>query len=209
MQTATVTAIVFILFAAIHSLTVSARFKDFVRARVGDARMKAYYRLWFTLVAFITLFIAVAVIWLQPDRILYRLPFWANVICRLIQLGGIALLYYAMKPFDAGFFSGTKQARQYRRAGKVDGDIEGIEHNELITTGAYGLVRHPMYVGSILLFLFEPVISIRTLVLRVFAVAYFFWGMWIEERRYMKTFGEQYRQYQEKVPKFNIFRSLN
>ncbi|HEY3346171.1 MAG TPA: hypothetical protein VGK71_00970, partial [Nitrospirota bacterium] len=74
MQTATVTAIVFILFAAIHSLTVSARFKEFVRARVGDARMKAYYRLWFTIVAFITFIIAVAVIWLQPDTILFSLP---------------------------------------------------------------------------------------------------------------------------------------
>ena len=81
-----------------------------------------------------------------------------------------------------------------------------MENTGLVTSGVYGLVRHPMYLAGILIFLFEPVVTVNSLSLRVLAVAYFLFGAFIEERRFLHDFGDDYRAFREKVPRLKYHR---
>jgi len=203
-----VITVAFVSFALIHSLTVSRAFKNYVSGIIGETRMRAYYRLGFTLVSAITAALAGYVIIIQPDATLYRPPGYILWPARFIQFAGIAIFFLAQKPFKAGYFTGLKQAKDYLRTGRTGGDMEGIPEDALVTTGIYGLVRNPMYLAGILIFMFEPVITANNLVLRVLAVAYFIWGGCIEERRFAPAFGDAYHEYRYQVPMFNIIAGI-
>jgi len=204
MKPALVVYAAFAAVALLHSLTVSGRFKGLVAAVIGERAIRAWYRLAFTAftaaitAAFVLVYIS------QPDTFLYRPPGVILWPAHAFQLVGVYLLIAASRPFDTGSFTGIRQAAEYLSTGRTGGDIEGITHGRLVTTGVYGLVRHPMYLGGILIFAFEPNVTVNCLVLRVMASAYFVYGGIIEDRRLVEVFGGEYKAYRDRVPMFNI-----
>jgi protein-S-isoprenylcysteine O-methyltransferase Ste14 len=68
--------------------------------------------------------------------------------------------------------------------------------------GLLSIVRHPLYDGSILAilgyFLFAP--SIANLVTGLCLILYFVIGIYWEEKKLVKEFGDKYRSYQKQVP---------
>ena len=74
----------------------------------------------------------------------------------------------------------------------------------LIEDGVYSLVRHPMYLGVSLFllgFLFLEFSLVAAFFLIVFAVACD-WAATYEERDLVRTLGDEYRDYQRRVPKW-------
>ena len=74
----------------------------------------------------------------------------------------------------------------------------------LVDTGVYGLCRHPMYLGvvSLLLGLSVATFSVAALALSaVFFVLYDRFASY-EEERLIELFGEEYREYRRRVPKW-------
>jgi len=208
MHPALITAAVFLAFATLHSLTVSSAFKSAALRVLGADRMRAYYRLGFTVFSITTFTAAAYVYFTLPDRFIYRPPGYVLWPMHVLQFLGAALMYAALRPFSAREFAGIKQAAAYLRSGETSGDIEGVSQGALVTTGAYGLVRHPMYVGGMAMFLFEPNVTGNCLVLRILATLYFIWGGYVEERRFRDEFGSEYESYMERVPRFNILAGL-
>jgi len=202
------TAVAFLAFAVMHSITVSRAFKRRLAGIVGETFMRAYYRLAFTVFSAVITAVAAYIIYIQPDVTYWHPPLYISLPARIIQLCGVLLLVFAFHPFDPGYFSGIRQARDYIGTGKTGGDIEGMKGGVLVTSGVYGLVRHPMYLGGILIFLFEPELTENSLVLRLLAAAYFIWGGYIEERRFIEDFGDAYREYMKKVSKFNLIKGI-
>lgn len=78
---------------------------------------------------------------------------------------------------------------------------------QLVTTGCYAMVRHPLYLLGTLFLILNPVITTRWLALTLFSVLYFMAGALLEERRMIKQYGDVYRTYQQDVP--FIFPHLN
>ena len=80
----------------------------------------------------------------------------------------------------------------------------------LIEHGVYGIIRHPMYVGAILLFLcwacFMPhwITVLIVLVNIPIIYAYMLQG----ERFNLTKFGEAYQQYMERVPRLDLVTGL-
>lgn len=70
----------------------------------------------------------------------------------------------------------------------------------LATKGWYGIVRHPLYLLSILFMFLNPVMTVRWLLLACVATLYFMIGALIEEKRLLKEYGETYIRYREQVP---------
>lgn len=206
MKPAFVAGAAFLAFALIHSITVSRRFKSAVAALAGEEKMRAYYRLAFTTLSILTVAAAYYVYALQPDVFVYRPGWYILWSAHLVQFLGVWLMAAAARPFDAGYFSGIRQASDYIRTGSTGGDIEGIKSGPLVTTGAYGLVRHPMYTAGIMMLVFEPNVTVNCLVLRAIGTAYFLWGGFIEERRLAAGFGPEYGEYRQRVPMFNIIK---
>jgi hypothetical protein len=193
--------IIFLIFAFIHSITVARWFKHFCKRVLGDTFVMVWYRFLYNSVSIITATIAIYLIWQVPDRVLWEGPVWFRWTLHLIQLAGLAFGTLAFEYLDMTEFMGFKQVWRYLTRGEVAGDMEGLTDKELVTTGVYGIVRHPMYLAGIIIFTFNPNITVNSLLITVLADLYFLLGAFIEERRFLKIFGEEYRMYMQHVPR--------
>jgi uncharacterized membrane protein len=193
--------IIFFIFALIHSITVTRWFKQGCKRAFGDTFMRVCYRFLYNAVSFITGAIAIYFIWQVPDRVLWEGPLWFRWMLHLIQLAGLAFGALAFEYLNMQEFMGFKQVWRYLRRGEVAGDLEGLTERELVTTGVYGIVRHPMYLAGIIIFTFNPNITVNSLLITVLADLYFLLGVCIEERRFLKIFGAEYRTYMQHVPR--------
>jgi methanethiol S-methyltransferase len=202
------TILIFVVFAVIHSLTASQRFKRFGVKAAGKTFMRVWYRFLYTGLSAVTGVVAVYLLRQVPDRILWSAPLWLRFIMHGVQLAGLFFGLRAFEHLDLGEFLGFRQVRRYLARGETAGTLEGLTEKELVTTGVYGLVRHPLYLSGILMATFFPVITVKGLTLTALADLYFFFGMLIEERRFVKIFGDQYREYMKRVPRLcpNPFR---
>jgi protein-S-isoprenylcysteine O-methyltransferase Ste14 len=79
------------------------------------------------------------------------------------------------------------------------------ENQPLITSGPFSVVRHPSYWAHTMIitgtFLITGVIAVGIIVLIDLMITYFITTE-LEDRELIERFGNQYREYQKKVPKF-------
>jgi uncharacterized membrane protein len=193
--------LIFLAFALIHSITVASWFKDLCRRAFGETFMSVWYRFLYTTLSGITVVAAVYLISQVPDRVLWQGPLWFRLAMRAIQLAGFLFGAQAFQYMDKWEFMGFRQVWRYITGKEAGGNLEGLTRKELVTTGVYGIVRHPLYVAGIIIFTFSPHITVNGITITVLADLYFLFGMFIEERRFLKIFGDQYRTYMKKVPR--------
>jgi len=192
--------LIFLVFAFIHSITVARWFKHLCKKLFGDMFMRVWYRALYNTVSFFTVLIALHFIAQVPDRQLWIAPLWLKWFMRVIQLAGLAFGALAFEYLDGAEFMGFRQVWRYLMRREVAGNLEGLTQKELVTSGVYGIVRHPMYLAGIVIFTFNPHITVNSLTMTVLADLYFTFGMFIEERRFLRIYGDQYREYMKRVP---------
>jgi protein-S-isoprenylcysteine O-methyltransferase Ste14 len=183
-------------FALLHSVTVSEPYERWARGFLGDERFRAYHRLLFTLYSAAATAAVLLYVRFLPDVPLYRLDGVSRYAFHALQLCGAALLLWT--PWDLKEFIGLRQWQRHRQ-----GETQTPDRNEHLFTGkGYGLVRHPLYLGFSLLLAFHPVQTRNSAATAATVLAYFYIGTFFEERRMERTFGEAYRAYQRRVPRF-------
>ncbi len=183
-------------FAVFHSLTVSEGYEDLARRWMGNLAYDGYHRLLFTAYSFVAFFLLVLYLRSLPDHPLYRLEGAGRLLFHAIQACGVAFLFWT--PWDLKEFVGIRQWRRHRDGGAKEPGRNG----RLFTGRAYGIVRHPLYSGISVILAFHPVQSRNTFVSMVLVILYFYVGTFFEERRMVRTFGQEYRDYQRRVPRF-------
>jgi len=79
---------------------------------------------------------------------------------------------------------------------------ETREESQIITTGVFSIVRHPIYLGSILLYLGLILLSLSLLSTLVWFIIIIFYYMIsrYEEKLLTQRFGSAYEEYKKKVP---------
>jgi len=82
--------------------------------------------------------------------------------------------------------------------------VGGSGKPKFVTTGVYAWVRHPMYLGSLLVLLGFFFSTLSLLSLSVWVGLFFFYDRMAtyEERDLCRILGEQYVEYQKRVPKW-------
>ncbi len=183
-------------FAAFHSLTVSETYEGLARRTMGERSFAAYHRILFT--AYSTAAFILLVLYLRtvPDRPFYRLEGGVRILFHAVQACAVGLLLYT--PWDVREFLGIRQWRRHRKGGRPEPGRNG----RLFTNKAYGIVRHPLYLGISGILAFHPVQSRNGFVSTVMIILYFYVGTFFEERRLLRIFGEEYRRYQKRIPRF-------
>jgi protein-S-isoprenylcysteine O-methyltransferase Ste14 len=81
------------------------------------------------------------------------------------------------------------------------------KHTEsVIWSGVFSVIRHPMYLGSILLFLAMPCFLPHWImvILAVVNAIFIYWFMLNEEQKNIKKFGDEYERYLQSVPRANL-----
>lgn len=174
------------VFALVHSLLALPK----LQGRIGGTfpRVGRFYRLTYNLVALGTFFWAMSAWHLSP--VVYIVPGAGSLLFHLLQLICLVLLVRCAAQTGLGHFLGLAQLHGFT------GD------QQLITTGCYARVRHPLYSLSFLFMVLNPVMTLKWVIFTIFSTGYFVMGARIEERRLLAEFGETYRHYQEQVPMF-------
>jgi methanethiol S-methyltransferase len=193
--------VIFLAFAFIHSVTVARWFKELCARSIGETFMRVWYRFLYSAASGVTAAIAIYLIMQVPDRVIWTAPSWLRWLLHAVQAAGFLFGAQAFQYLDKWEFMGFRQVWRYIMKREVAGNIEGLTEKELVTTGVYGIVRHPLYVAGLIIFTFSPRITVNGLLITVLADLYFIFGMFIEERRFVKIFGDQYREYMKKVPR--------
>jgi protein-S-isoprenylcysteine O-methyltransferase Ste14 len=181
-------------FAVFHSLTVSEGYERRVRGFIGDEAFDATHRLAFTACSAAAFALLLFYLHSIPDRPLYRLEGTARLLFHAIQIGGFAFLLWT--PWDLKEFLGFRQWERHRK-----GKTPQAQNERLFTGKAYGIVRHPLYLGCSVILLFHPVQTRNSALSVAMVILYFYVGTFLEERRLVNKFGDAYRDYQKKVPR--------
>lgn len=69
-----------------------------------------------------------------------------------------------------------------------------------VTPGPYKMIRHPLYLGWVLVFWATPVMSVAHLVFAVMTTAYILVAIQLEEKDLISVHGRDYAEYRKKVP---------
>jgi protein-S-isoprenylcysteine O-methyltransferase Ste14 len=126
-----------------------------------------------------------AVVW-QVDN-----PDFAAAVA-MLSLGGWVLVFTSTFLINHFELFGVSQVANHL----VDKEVPAPKFR---TPLLYKFVRHPIYLGFIIAFWAAPVMTVGHLMFAAVTTAYIFVGIWLEERDLIEMFGDQYREYKQRV----------
>lgn len=177
-------------YSGLHSLLATTAMKSLLENLLGK-RMRRIYRLFYNLIAGITFLPVLAIVVKYPGRVLYQIPMpWLALFIAGQVFGAVAILVGLLQT-NALHFLGLRQIF-------LDDDLAPTE---LVVTGLYRWVRHPLYTAGLILIWFMPYMTTSLLALNIGLSFYLYVGSFFEERRLLEEYGEAYREYQAQVPR--------
>jgi protein-S-isoprenylcysteine O-methyltransferase Ste14 len=180
-----------ILWGVVHSVLASHGFKHFLRQAVGADVFFRLYRFAYNLFSAASLFPILVMLVSFPDRAIYTIPEpWVYLTTIFQGLAAIALIAGVMQTGPMEFAGLAQLAPSY-------GDSKP---SELVTTGLYAYVRHPLYTAGLAFIWFSPEMTVNRLVLWSIFSFYIIIGSWFEERKLLRDFGSIYAEYKAKTP---------
>lgn len=178
----TLLGIAWVLYFFIHSFLASNKIKAIVQTKIPS--YFKFYRIFYNLIAFAGLIPLLIQSIVRHDAFLISntniLP-----IGIVIMLIGCLFLYLAFKTFNTAEFLGLKEESKA----------------ELVETGMYQYVRHPLYFATIVLILglFLTLPTQKMLLVLVISYVYILVGYRLEEQKLILLFGQKYLNYQKRV----------
>jgi protein-S-isoprenylcysteine O-methyltransferase Ste14 len=178
-----VNLVLFGIFAAHHSVFARGVTKHWVE-RVVPARMERSFYVWVASL----LLIAVWLAWRLAEGLLYDVDSAWKWPLYAVQLAGVYLTVRAAGFLDCLELAGIRQLQPTPARDAV-----------FRTDGPFGLVRHPIYLGWILMTLATPTMTLNRLIFAGITTAYLVVAIPWEERSLVSAFGDRYRKYQSLV----------
>jgi methanethiol S-methyltransferase len=173
-------ALLLSLFALHHSAFAREPLKRAI-ARVIPERLTRSLYVWVAS----SLLILVCVLWQPIGGALYWIKGWQVWPFGIVQLVGVWVIARATAAIDALELAGIRNTK--------------VSHAELQSHGAYGLVRHPIYLGWVLVVFGAAHMTGDRLAFAVLTTMYLLLAMPWEERSLERQFGPKYQQYKEHV----------
>jgi protein-S-isoprenylcysteine O-methyltransferase Ste14 len=173
----------FSAFALHHSLFARSGLKRWLGQRLSPAGERVLY-VWIASV----LFIAVCAWWKPVGGTAWAWSGGWAWIARALVVSGVGLTLYAAAVLDVFELAGVRPLLSPR-----------TRPDTLRDDGAYGIVRHPIYLGWILIVWPVPVMTWTRLVFAAVSTAYLVIAIPFEERGLRAHFGDAYAAYAKKV----------
>ena len=171
------------LYLTLHSVLASDRVKSFFKKILKNGFR--FYRIVYSLISTVGLLILLIFNAAIPSKLLFISVGFVRYLSLMLATFGVMVISRAFREYRFSSFIGLKQ-----------------ETNEFSQRGILKRVRHPIYSGTILIvvgfFLFNP--SISTLISISCILAYLPVGIYLEESKLIKQFGDQYITYKKEVP---------
>ena len=180
-------ALLWFFFSLFHSIFASEKWKR--KMQQVMKRNYKYYRLLYSVFALVSL-IGIVIYHLTITTVLLwkvsLIEIIISIVC--ITAGFLLMLFFASKFFFE--LSGADVLLKTKRS------------EELLKTSLYNYVRHPLYTATLLfvwsIFFFHP--SLSNLISCICITIYTIVGIYFEEKKLIKDFGESYIQYRAATP---------
>jgi methanethiol S-methyltransferase len=171
--------VLFTIFALHHSLFARNAIKRVVARAVPERALRSVY-VWIAS----ALLIAVCEGWRPVGGTIYAATAPLSVLLAAVQIAGLLLTAIGARAIDPLELAGIHPARH---------------SDELVVDGAYGLVRHPLYLGWMLMVFAAPHLTGDRLLFAAVSSFYLVVAIPWEERSLEAAFGESYRDYRQRV----------
>lgn len=185
-----------LVFGVIHSALAGDAARAAFQRLFGERAYHGFYRLVYNTIAVVTAApLALLLVALPPGRELWRSEGAWLAATLAIQLTGVSGFLVALLQIDIGRFTGLSQLRAY-----LTGAALPLPPEPLQRSGVYRLVRHPLYLFSLLVMWPMPIMTDTLLTFNLAATVYLLVGSQLEERRLLALFGQEYAEYRQRVP---------
>lgn len=181
----------------LHSFMIAPRVTEFVRKRSEKAYR--YYRIFYNLIAFVTLIPVLIYSFSIKAQPLFRWEGPFRIVQGLLVASAFLLFIGGAGRYDLLQFLGIRQVRENNACSTLTNDCR------LDTGGILGVVRHPWYAGGILIVWAEN-LDVTAILTSLVITAYFLIGAFLEERKLLAEFGEEYIVYRRRVSMFFPFK---
>ena len=174
-----VDAILVTVFALHHSVFAREPIKRAMASAIPERLLRSVY-VWIASL----LLILVCLLWQPVGGDLYNATGWRAVAHASVQLAGIAVIAQSVRAIDPLELAGIRPSS----------GIGGLQIG-----GPYRLVRHPLYLGWMLAAFGAAHMTGDRLLFAVLTTLYLAIAIPWEERSLVRSFGESYRRYQQRV----------
>ena len=158
-------------------------------------RSLGLYRLSYSIVSVLTFLPVLSLVTAGPGQTVWNAEgMTAGALLATRAMAGIGLAM-AFLQIDAFRFLGIKDAIAYFRGRPLP-----LPPERLAKRGVYRLVRHPLYLFSVIALWSSPVMTESALGFALGATLYFVLGSILEERKMARAFGPAYEAYRKTVP---------
>jgi len=175
--------LMWIIYLGLHSFLAADRVKASIKQHMGSAFR--YYRIIYSIVATLLLMALLVFNAALPSVLLFDNKGLSHYVSLMLTTLGVIIISRSFREYSFGSFIGLR-----------------TETHELKRTGILKIVRHPIYSGTILIvigfFMFYP--TIGTLISVSCILAYLPIGIYFEEKKLIREFGEKYLNYKKEVP---------
>lgn len=173
-----------IVYFFLHSLLADHSVKGYLEKHVG--KLFQFYRIFYSLLSIAGLLFLLFINGSIHSTQLITPSNITRYVSLMLATVGILIIKAAFKQFSFGGFLGLKNDDQ----------------DEFQSNGILNHIRHPLYLGTILIvigfWLFSP--NLSTLVSTGCVLLYLPVGIWLEERKLIMKYGDTYKEYKKKVP---------
>jgi protein-S-isoprenylcysteine O-methyltransferase Ste14 len=189
--------LLWVAWCFLHSFTISFTVTGFVRKYFESAYR--YYRIFYNLTALATLVPVLGYTFSMRGLPVFRWEGPFRIIQGLLVLSALVLFVGGARRYDLPRFIGIRQVREDNACSVLTEDCR------LDTGGMLGIVRHPWYSGGILI-VWTGNLDVTAILTNLVITGYFLIGAFIEERKLLAEFGEEYLDYRRRVSMFFPFR---
>lgn len=173
--------ILFTIFALHHSVMARTGAKSWITKMVPAELERSVY-VWIASL----LFLAVCWLWQPLPGIAWSVPPPLSYVFSGIQLIGAFLTLQSARIVGIWDLAGVKPPYPL-------GDVQ------FKTIGPYGIVRHPIYLGWVLIVFAAPVMTTSRLLFATVSTFYLVVAIPLEEGSLVAAFGDKYRSYQQRM----------
>lgn len=173
--------VLFTIFALHHSLMARTGAKAWITRIVPRDLERSLY-VWIASL----LFLVVCWLWQPLPGMVWQFR-GPGLALYLAQLFGVVLTVGAARMVGVWELAGVQQP-------------DPAKPVEFSATGPFSLVRHPIYLGWVLIVFATPSMTTSQFLFAVVSTAYLAAAIPFEERSLVETYGEKYRAYQRQMP---------
>ncbi len=198
-------ALVFVLWAIVHSVLASKQAKDLARKVAGDRQRDGLYRVAYNAQSLILS--AWVTLWFlrQPDRELYRVTPPLSWLFRAGQVASLGVLFSGIRVVGILDFAGLRSLWEHfagqdpRPETEAQGPPIGAD-GEMAASRAFRFTRHPGNLGALGFFALFPRMTVNRAVLAALTALYVILGSAHEEYRLRAAYGAPFERYRQRVP---------